>query len=366
MRFTVQREVILKPLQLVSGVVERKQTLPILSNVLLEVTREGLALTGTDLEVEIIARTPLDSAEAGKTTLPARKFMDICRALPEQALIEVSVDKERAVIRSKKSRFVLSTLPFSEFPNIEDMPTTLEISLPQRELKRLIDNTQFAMAQQDVRYYLNGLLLEISNGNLRTVATDGHRLAYCEVKADIKVDENQQIIIPRKGVAEIARLLEDSDQPITIKIGHNHIRIIGQELTFTSKLIDGKFPDYQRVIPHNSDKIIIGDRESLKQALTRASILSNEKYRSIRFQLSSNVLRILAHNPEQEEAEEEIAVNYEGTDLEIGFNATYILDALTAVTTPEAELRLSDPNSCCLILGAGVEDCKYVVMPMRI
>ncbi len=366
MRFLVQRETLLKPMQMVSGVVERRQTLPILSNVLLEVSARGVALTATDLEVELVAHTPLDGTEGGKATLPARKFMDICRALPENAMIELKIEGDRAVLKSGRSRFVLATLPASEFPNVEEIRTTLSFSVAQNCLKQLIEQTQFAMAQQDVRYYLNGLLLELAPNELRAVATDGHRLAYAQLEAAIDVEENQQIIVPRKGVGELARLLDDVETPVKVQVGTNHIRVITENVVFTSKLIDGRFPDYHRVIPQAADKVVTSDRETIRQALVRTSILTNEKYRSIRLQLEPNTLRVLAHNPEQEEAEEEMAVEYDGTSLEIGFNATYILDALSAVTGENIELRLSDANSCCLIQAQGNPDCKYVVMPMRL
>ena len=366
MKFTIQREAILKPLQTVSGVVERRQTLPILSNVLVDVSPDGLAMTATDLEVEMRVVTALDSPQGGRTTLPARKFMDICRALPEGAQLDIAVEKERAVIKSAKSRFVLSTLPAAEFPNIDEMRPVLEFSIPQSGLKRLIERTQFAMANQDVRYYLNGLLLEVGSEELRAVATDGHRLAYCSAQNSLNIEENHSVIIPRKGISELHRLLLDSDENVRVQIGTNHIRVMTEELKFTSKLIDGRFPDYQRVIPQNPDKLVIADRDTLRQAVQRTSILTNEKYRSIRLQLEAQTLKVLAHNPEQEEAEEEINVDYAGPGLEIGFNSTYILDALAAVTSEEIELRLSDPNSCCLIQAVGDSQCKYVVMPMRL
>lgn len=366
MKFTIQREAILKPLQTVSGVVERRQTLPILSNVLVDVSPTGIALTATDLEVEMKVFTPLDTPEGGRTTLPARKFMDICRALPEGAQLDISVEKDRAVIKSGKSRFVLSTLPAVEFPNIEEMRPVLEFSIAQGVLKHLIERTQFAMANQDVRYYLNGLLLEVDANELRAVATDGHRLAYCSIPNDIKIEENHSVIVPRKGIGELQRLLSDIDMPVQVQIGTNHIRVMTNELKFTSKLIDGRFPDYQRVIPQNPDKLVVAERDTLRHAVQRTSILTNEKYRSIRLQLEPGTLKVLAHNPEQEEAEEEISVDYLGGGLEIGFNSTYILEALAAITEDTVELRLSDANSCCLIQAAGDMHCKYVVMPMRL
>lgn len=371
MKFVIQREALLKPLQIVGSVVERRQTLPILSNVLLEISPRGLALTATDLEVEIVVCTSLDSAEGGKTTLPARKFIDICRALAEDARLEISVEKDRATLLSGKSRFVLSTLPASEFPSIEDIQPNLNFSIEQATLKRLIEKTQFAMAHQDVRYYLNGLLLEVGPEILRAVATDGHRLAYCQRSKSVgsksvDVTENQAVIIPRKGVNELSKLLSDSEQLVMVELATNHIRVVSDSLTFSSKLIDGRFPDYQRVIPHNADKLVVLDRNALRQAVQRTSILTSEKYRSIRFQLEPGTLRVWAHNPEQEEAEEELSIDYNGTNLEIGFNAGYLLEALGAVTGQDVELHLSDPNSCCLIQGVGDNTCKYVVMPMRL
>jgi len=366
MKFTIQREALLKPLQAVNGVVERRQTLPILSNVLVDVSPAGIALTATDLEVEMKVFTSLDSSESGRTTLPARKFMDICKALPEGAQLDISMDKDRAVIKSDKSRFVLSTLPAAEFPNVEEMRPVLEFVIPQKALKRLIERTQFAMANQDVRYYLNGLLLEVDANELRAVATDGHRLAYCAIRNSIKIDENHSVIVPRKGISELQRLLLDIDLPVQVQIGTNHIRVITNEWKFTSKLIDGRFPDYQRVIPQNPDKLVVAARDTLRHAVQRTSILTNEKYRSIRLQLEPGTLKILAHNPEQEEAEEEISVDYQGSGLEIGFNSIYILDALAAITDDTVELRLSDANSCCLIQAQGDMHCKYVVMPMRL
>lgn len=356
----------MKPLQLVSGVVERRQTLPILSNVLLSVSKDRLTMTGTDLEVEMQTKVAIDKAEAGEVTLPARKFMDICRALPDQANLVISIDNERAMIKSEKSRFVLATLPAGDFPNIETKKAVLTFSLSQQKLKELLDRTHFAMANQDVRYYLNGMLLELSDQNIRLVATDGHRLALCEITADIKTQENQQVIIPRKGVLELLRLLDDTDTPVEVQLGTNYLRVTGEELSFTSKLVDGRFPDYQNVVPKGGDKDIVCNRDVLKQALNRVSILSNEKYRGVRLQFASGILKIFAHNPEQEEAEEEVAIDYNGEGLEIGFNVSYLLDAISATPKEQVQMTLSDANSCCLIHGLSETDCKYVVMPMRL
>ena len=366
MKLTIQREILLKPLQQVAGVVERRQTLPILGNVLINATRKGLKLTATDLEVELQTQASVTVDEAGDSTLPARKLLDICRALPEGADVDITVKEDRAQIRSGKSRFTLTTLPASEFPVVDKIKSARTFPVAQHELRQLIERTAFSMAQQDVRYYLNGLMLEPTRGMLRAVATDGHRLALCEQTADVGEDEAQQVIVPRKGVQELHRLLEDNEAPVQVEIGTNHIRITTGELRFTSKLIDGRFPDYHRVIPQAADKRLLVKRELLRQALTRTSILSNEKYRGIRLDISKNNLKIQAHNPDQEEAVEELEVNYEHDPLLIGFNVTYLLDVLAAITADEVEIMLSDANSSALIYQPGTTDCRYVVMPMRL
>lgn len=366
MKFTITREALLKPLQVVSGVVEKRQTLPILSNVLVNIESDRLTLTGTDLEVELTASTQLDGAETGEVTLPARKFMDICKSLPENALLDVTIDDQRALLRSGKSRFTLSTLSAHDFPSTEKVTGAREYKVAQSVLKHLIDQTQFCMANQDVRYYLNGLLLELRSNALRAVATDGHRLALCDLPSEIIPGDISQIIIPRKGVVELSRLLSDSDTPCTIQLNSNHIRIDLGEIVFLSKLIDGRFPDYDRVIPKGGDKIVIANREVLRQGLLRASILSNEKYRGIRMNFTNGLLRATVNNPDQEEAEEEIDVNFQGDELEIGFNVSYLVDALNAIKQEEVKLTLIDPNSSCLISGIGDDSSRYVVMPMRL
>lgn len=366
MKFSTQREEILKPLQVVGGVIERRQTLPILSNVLLDITDHQLTLTATDLEVELVSGLKLVEAEGGKITLPARKFLDICRTLPEDADFKFSLDGERVKIQSGKSRFTLSTLPAEDYPLIENIEKNLDISITQGALRQIIGNTLFAMAQQDVRYYLNGLMLEISRDKVTAVATDGHRLSLCETAADVGTDEKTEIIIPRKGVQELYRLLQDNDDVVKLKIGTNHIQVETGDIRFTSKLIDGKFPDYQRVIPILPEHSVTADRESLKQALTRTSILSNEKYRGIRLQLTAGNLQAMAHNPELEEAEEILDVDYEGKDLEIGFNVNYIIDALSVINTDTVLLYFGDANSSCLIVPQDQPGCKHVIMPMRL
>ena len=366
MKIKTKREAILRPIQQVSGVVEKRQTLPILSNILIKAENGQVTMTGTDLEVELISRAEIPVDEGGEITLPAKKIMDICRSLPDEVDVDLTIQGDKATLQAGKSRFTLATLPAPDFPTLDDIATTLEFSVSQGTLRRLIDKTHFAMAQQDVRYYLNGLMLEIANGELRTVATDGHRLAMCRVNNDVAISEAKQIIIPRKGVMELLRLLDDSEDAVTVQVGSNHIKVNMGQITFTSKLIDGRFPDYERVIPANANRVVTADRELVRQALVRTSILSNEKYRGIRFQLDTNTLKTMAHNPEQEEAEEEISVEYDGEAMEIGFNSNYIQDANNAIETDKIRLLLTDPNSSCLIKEQESDDCSYVVMPMRL
>jgi DNA polymerase-3 subunit beta len=367
MHFTIQREALLKPLQLVAGVVERRQTLPVLSNVLLVVEGQQLSLTGTDLEVELVGRVTLeDAAEPGEITVPARKLMDICKSLPSDALIDIRVDDQKLLVKAGRSRFSLSTLPANDFPTVEEGPGSLTFNLPQAKLRRLIEGTSFAMAQQDVRYYLNGMLLEVQSGLLRAVATDGHRLAMCSMEAVIQQEGKHQVIVPRKGILELARLLTEQDAEVAIVLGQHHIRANTGEFTFTSKLVDGKFPDYERVLPRGGDKLVLADRQGLREAFSRTAILSNEKYRGIRLTLASGLLKIQANNPEQEEAEEEIVVDYAGSGLEIGFNVSYLLDVLGVMGTEQVRLILSDSNSSALLQEADNDDSAYVVMPMRL
>ena len=364
MKFTAAREALLKPLQAVIGVVERRQTMPILSNVLI-VTRDGqLSVTATDLEVELVAAADVDTQTGGEITVSGRKLLDICRALPDGAEIDVGVSGEKLTVRSGRSRFNLATLPAAEFPVVEDIKAAQSISVSQETLGRLIEKTHFSMAQQDVRYYLNGMLLETGGGRLRAVATDGHRLALCQADADGSSEE-QQVIVPRKGVLELQRLLS-GDGDLNIELGANHVRIQLEGIRFTSKLIDGRFPEYERVIPKESANELKADRGAFKGALQRTAILSNEKYRGIRLVIRDSGVVLQAHNPEQEEAEEELEVEYSGEDIEIGFNVNYLLDALGAVDGDDVTLSVQDSNSSCLIRQPGKDDCTFVVMPMRL
>ena len=364
MKFTADRSAILAPLQAVIGVVERRQTMPILANVLITGRDDQLSITATDLEVELVAKATVTSQQAGEITLPGRKLLDIIKALPEGSSITVTVEGDKATLRSGKSRFSLATLPAADFPTVEDIKAQQTVNIPQAALKRLLDKTHFSMAQQDVRYYLNGMLLELSPNVVRTVATDGHRLAYCEAAVDTASMTQQQVIVPRKGVLELQRLLGEGE--LQLAIGTNHIRATIGDIRFTSKLIDGRFPEYSRVIPATPPKQVKADRDTLRAALQRAAILSNEKYRGIRLSVRTNTMVLQAHNPEQEEAEEEVEVVYVGDEVEIGFNVNYLLDALAAVDAGEVEVGLTDANQSCLLTSPGSPSAKYVVMPMRL
>ena len=365
MKFSISREALIKPLNLVAGVVERRQTLPILSNVLLNLEGTQLSLTGTDLEVELIGRVEVEAGGVdGDITVPARKLVDICKSLPDSSQIEFSVDSGKAMVKAGRGRFTLSTLPATEFPSVDESAGDQKLEVAQSVVKRLIDRTAFAMAQQDVRYYLNGMLLELKAGRLRMVATDGHRLALCTANEAVSTGD-AAIIIPRKGVLELSRLL-DTDESIRLVIGSNHIRAANQQFTFTSKLVDGKFPEYERVLPKSADKTVIGQRLELRQAFTRTAILSNEKYRGVRLKLSADTLDITANNPEQEQAEEVVAVEYQGEELEVGFNVSYLLDVLSVLDGDQIRLSLSDSASSALLEEADEGDSLYVVMPMRL
>ncbi|HET6397910.1 MAG TPA: DNA polymerase III subunit beta [Pseudoxanthomonas sp.] len=366
MRFTLQREAFLKPLAQVVNVVERRQTLPVLANFLVQVQNGVLSLTGTDLEVEMIARAAVEDAQDGETTIPARKLFEIVRALPDGSRVTVSQAGDKVSVQAGRSRFTLATLPANDFPSVDEVEATERIGVPEAALKELIERTAFAMAQQDVRYYLNGLLFDLREQTLRCVATDGHRLALCEAPLEQAVAAKRQIIVPRKGVTELQRLLEGGDRALELEVGRSHIRIKRDDVSFTSKLIDGRFPDYEAVIPIGAEKEVRVDREVLRAALQRAAILSNEKYRGVRVEISPGQLRINAHNPEQEEAQEEIEADTRVDGLAIGFNVNYLLDALGALRDEHVVLALRDANSSALVREASGDRCRHVVMPLRL
>jgi DNA polymerase-3 subunit beta len=335
MKFQIDKETLLDPLQQIIGAVEKRQTMPALSNVLIRTTDNSLTLTATDLEIELVSQIGMVVDEPGEITVPARKLLDICKSLTNESLINFTVNDNKALVQSGRSRFSLATLPANDFPALDPINSIYEFQISQKTLRDIIDKTAFAMAQQDVRYYLNGLMLEVSSNYLRAVATDGHRLAYCEKETNADIADIKQVILPRKGV-------------------------------LTSKLIDGRFPDYNRVMPIDGNNIITADRDQLRQALIRASILSNEKYRGIRLTLEKDLIKLQAQNPDQEEADVELEVVYPGDDIEIGFNVNYMLDVLNVTGSEIVQAALRDSNSSFLLTYPDQQDCKYVIMPMRL
>ena len=364
MNLNINNSALLPALSKVAGVVDPRPNLAILANVLLNSSAEGLRLTATDMEVELTATVGGTFGTFGDVTIPARKLFDICRALPETAEISLVVDGERVNVSSERSRFSLLSLPAQEFPLVEPAETDVALSIPQNVFKSLLDKTAFAMAKQDVRYYLNGVLLEAQQDRLRAVATDGHRLALCDVEVSVPADATRQLILPRKGVQELLRLVGENDAEMEIVMSKNQVRISLDNYILTSKLIDGKYPDYNRVIPELSDNVVLAEREPLKQSLSRASILSSDKYRGVKITLEQNKLRALVHSPDQEQAEDEIDVEYAGDNLEVGFNVTYLHDAVNIIQTDKVRLSVSSPKSGCLVLPEEGGSCKYIVMPL--
>ncbi len=366
MKFTIERSHLLKPLQQVSGALGGRPSLPILGNLLIKVEDNQLSMTATDLEVELISRVSLEGEwESGSITVPSRKFLDICRGLPDDAVITFVYEGDRVQVRSGRSRFSLSILPANDFPNIEDWQSDVEVTMTQADLKGLIEKTQFSMANQDVRYYLNGMLFEIDGSTLRSVATDGHRMAVARTELNGEFAQ-QQIIVPRKGVQELVKLLDSPEQTVVLQIGSSNVRAEVNNFVFTSKLVDGRFPDYRRVMPQSTTKTLIAGCDELRQAFSRAAILSNEKFRGVRVNLSGEEMCITANNPEQEEAEEMLDVSFEGEPIEIGFNVSYVLDVLNTLRCDNVRVSMSDANASALIENSEDDSAMYVVMPIRL
>ena len=366
MNIQINRETLLKPLTSVTSIVEKRHTLPILSNLLLEVKQNKIHLTATDLEMQI--SLTVDSVTSGdfSTTLSAKKLLDICRSLPDNAEINMSTAESRITLKAAKSRFNLQTLPAADYPVMTKTQTNSTlVVLAQRELKDLLKQVEFAMAQQDIRYYLNGLLFEIAANKLNIVGTDGHRLSF--TSTELKQNyEKQDVILPRKTVVELIKLLDDSEDEVQIELASNQVNFSFANLKLISKVIDGKFPDYNRVIPVGHQNTFSVERLNVLLAMQRASILSNEKYRGIRMVLSNNNLKLISTNSDQEEAEEEMEINYSGDALDIGFNVTYLIDVLNNTNSDQANFSFADANSSCLITIPNNPNYKYVVMPMRI
>ena len=367
MNIKIDREALLKPLSSVSGIVERRHTLPILTNLLLEAKQNMLTLTATDLEMQISLSLAAEPSTDIATTVSARKMLDICRSLPDQSQITLEITDNRMQIKAGKSRFNLQTLPAVDYPLMAKGggDTSLTLTLAQNQLKRLLRQVEYAMAQQDIRYYLNGLLFEVNGNRLNVVGTDGHRLSFTSTELTESY-EKQELILPRKTILELIKLLDDSDDEVAIEVSANQANFAFSGIRLISKVIDGKFPDYTRVIPTGYQNTFEVNRQSLLLAMQRASILSNEKYRGIRMVLGKDALRLISSNSEQEEAEEEMEIAYGGDPLDIGFNVTYMIDVLTNVANDSVTFAFNDANSSCLVTVPGDDNYKYVVMPMRI
>jgi DNA polymerase III subunit beta len=369
MQFTINRGSLLKVLRTISGVVERRQQsqLPILSNILLQIVDNKLLVIATDQEMELTAVAEVvDVSSNGKITIPFRTLYDICKALPDNVCLAIKEEGSKIRLTAGSSRFSLSSLPAEQFPRVEVQSASTEFSVPAQDFKKLIERTAFAMADQDVRYFLNGMLLEKKNQILCAVAADGHRLAKQEVSLQDETQTSMRIILPRKGVLEILRIIDDSSENLLISISSNHLKVSKQGMLFTARLLEGKFPDYNSVIPQNGDKIVLGHRERLKEAFFRASVLFSEKLRIVKLRLSDGCLKILANNAEQDEVEEDISVDYQGQELEIGFNVRYLIDFFSVVQSEQVKLIFSDPNSSVFLQGVDEESGGYVLMPLRI
>jgi len=362
----INREVLLKPLSNVTGIVERRHTLPILSNLLIEAKNNTIQLTTTDLEMQISLTIKAELQDELSTTISAKKFLDICRSLPDSIDIDLISKDSRMTVKAGKSRFNLQTLPAADYPVMTKVSSdSIQIQLPQLELKRLLKQVEFAMAQQDIRYYLNGLLLEVDGNKLNLVGTDGHRLSFTSTTLN-QSHEKTDVILPRKTVIELIKLLEDTNEAVVIEIAAGQVNFAFGDLRLISKVIDGKFPDYHRVIPSSHTNTFTANRAEILTAMQRASILSNEKYRGIRMVLSENNIKLISTNTEQEEAEEEFEISYTQDSLDIGFNVTYLIDVLNNTHQENINFSFADANSSCLITVPEDNDYKYVVMPMRI
>jgi DNA polymerase-3 subunit beta len=368
MNINIQKETLEKPLSQVIGVVEKRQTLPILGNVYLELKESVLTLVGSDLETEITTRVENVEGSDGKTTVSARKLYDICRSLPGESQLSLIVEQDnKMIVRAGKSRFTLQTLAADNYPRLEETHWKHDFNLSQKQLNSLLTKTSFSMAQQDVRYFLNGLLIEIHDDHILSVATDGHRLAKTQVMVQPLGIDLVQSIVPRKAVIEIGKFLDSgSNDPVSVRLNASHISIQSGNFMFISKLIDGRFPDYEKVIPANLDKHIIINRENLISILNRAAILSNEKFRGVSLSVDDNVLQVRSHNPDQEHAKDEMEVTYSGAAIEIGFNVNYLLEALKACDSENIDLGLLDPNTSCTFHAEESADTLYLIMPMRL
>ena len=358
---------LLEALQSVAGIVERRHTLPILANVLLRKNGDDIEFTTSDLEIQVRTQVSLGGdADKLSTTVAARKLIDILRSLPADQQITLTAAQSKLTLTGGKSRFTLQTLPADDFPLVnEAVDFGPAFAVPQKTLRMLINQVHFAMAVHDIRYYLNGILFVAEGKTLTLVATDGHRLALAQATLEADIPK-QEVILPRKTVLELQRLLRDEDTPIELRFAGNQARFTFSGMEFVTKLVEGKFPDYHRVIPKNHKNSVTMGRAPLLASLQRAAILTSEKFKGVRVNLEPGVLRIASSNAEQEEAKEEIEIDYAGDEIEIGFNVTYLMDALGNIAEDMVKLELQDGNASALITVPGQTGFKYVVMPMRI
>lgn len=366
MYFIINREELLNPLQQIVSVIEKRQTMPILSNLLIVVNENYLALTGTDLEIQLIAKINLFSTEIGEITIPARKFLDIVRLLPNEAEIRVELAKDKIKVTSGRSRFSLATLAADNYPEFSESELENKFLINAGKMKKALDKTVFCMANQDIRYYLNGLLLHISNNKLKLVASDGHRLSIYEDNIGMETGYEARIILPRKGVVELARLLDDEEAELKIQFSNSNIKVTVKDFVFSAKLVDSKYPDFSKVFDQTFFNQLHIQKELLKNALTRVAILSNEKFKGVTFEISNNLLKLSSHNPEHDEAEEELIIEYQGDPIKIAFNSQYLLDAVSNLDSELAVLTIASNSSSCFVEEPEQQLYRFIVMPMRL
>ncbi len=366
MNFIINREQLLVPLQQIVSIIEKRQTMPILSNILIVVNENHLVLTGTDLEIQLIANINLDSFETGEITIPARKFLDIIRLLPNEAEIKIELANGKIKVSSSRSRFSLSTLAADNYPEFSESEFENQFLINAGTLKKALDKTVFCMANQDVRYYLNGLLLNISNSKLKLVASDGHRLSIYEDNIGSATGYETRIILPRKGVVELSRLLDDEEAELNVQFSDSNIKIYVKDLIFSAKLVDSKYPDFSKVFEQPFFNQIHVQKQILKEALTRVAILSNEKFKGVTFDVSNGLLKLSSHNPEHDEAEEELIIEYQGEPISIAFNSQYLLDAVSNLDSELAVLSIASNSSSCFVEEPQQQVYRFIVMPMRL
>lgn len=366
MKFIINRENLLTPLQQIVGVIEKRQTMPILANVLMSVKDNFLTLTGTDLEIQLVSKIETTELSPGSITVPARKLLDLCRLLPGNADIQIEQQDDKLKVLSGRSRFSLSCLPSDNYPEFAESEMDKQFSINAGKLKKSLEKTIFCMANQDVRYYLNGLLLNISNKKFKLVASDGHRLSIYEDSLGEPTGYEARIILPRKGVLELYRLLDNPDIDLDIMFSSNNIKIAISNLVFSAKLVDAKYPDFSKVFQQSFFEPISVKKLGLKESLTRIAVLANEKFKGVTLDIVQGNIKISTHNPEHDEGEEDVSVEYNGEDLSIAFNAQYLLDAITNIDSDSVILTIANNVSTCFIDEPSQSEYRFIVMPMRI